>query len=258
MTKTTTILTPILLTTFSNLTYSQDNYALAFNRVTIATTVTDFLPTLQLNTANINIGTEIYLKNRKSLVFNLGLVKSYGPSRGWFSISSENTIGLKAQAESRHYLNKHKLFEPAILLFWPHIFQYKTQELENTGYYVAIHSSFQATATDRQETVFDYIDDTPIPGTYHYKQNIYTVDRNVVALNVKFGYQCIKKSGLTVDYAIGLGGQYISSSSTNRQGTDTNYPNSEKELGASYLTKGQSFIPTSFTKYDWDGACKKE
>lgn len=233
----------IFLTALPALTYAQDSNSIAFKRVTITTTVTDYLPTLQLNTANINIGTEIYLRNRKSLFFNVGFVKSYGPSRGLFTTNSENTTGFKGQIEGRHYLNKRKLYEPAMLLFWPLIFQYNTQELENTGYYVAMHSSFQATITNRQETVVDYVDNEPWPNTSHYKQNIYLVDRNVLALNIKFGYQCIKKSGLTVDYAVGLGGQYISSNSTNRQGTDTDYPNSEKDIGGKLFDKGAIFYP---------------
>ena len=242
MTRTSIIMT--IFSFLSTLSYSQEKDSTALKRLTFTTIVTDYIPTLQLNTANINIGTEVYLKNRKSLAFNFGVVKSYGPSGGWFSINSENTIGFKGQVEGRHYLNKHKLFEPAILLFWPHIFQYETQELHNTGYYIAVHSSFQTTVTDRQETVLDYIDDNPFPNTYHYKRNIYTVDRNVLTLNIKFGYQCIKKSGLTVDYAVGLGGQYISSSSTNRQGTDANYPNSEKDFGGKLFDKGTSFYPS--------------
>ena len=244
MIKPTTILTIIFLTVFTSLTYSQDNDSITLKRMTITTILTDYLPSLQLNTANINLGTEICLKNRKSLTFNLGMIKSYGSSgKELYQLDTKNTLGIKAQIEGRYYLNIHKLFEPAILLFWPHIFQFKSQEFENTGYYVAIHSSYQFTTTDRQETVIDYIDDYPFSGSNHYKTNTYIIDRNLVTLNVKFGYKCIKKSGLTIDYAIGLGGQYISSSSTNRLGTDINYPNSEKEFGGKLFDKGAAFYP---------------
>jgi hypothetical protein len=72
-----------------------------------------------------------------------------------------------------------------------------------------VHSSFQSTVTERRETVDTYIGNDQ----FIYWQNYYSVNRDVYALNVKFGYQCIKKGGITVDYAVGLGGQYISSSS---------------------------------------------
>ncbi|PCJ25518.1 MAG: hypothetical protein COA97_07560 [Flavobacteriales bacterium] len=48
---------------------------------------------------------------------------------------------------------------------------------------------------------------------------------------------------LTIDYAIGLGGQYISSNSTNRYGIDTDYPNSEKDRGGKLFDKGTGFSP---------------
>ena len=237
-----TTLTTFFLTAFSVLTYSQTEDSLKAKGIIITTSVLEYLPTIKLNTGNFNIGTEIYLKNGNSLYANFGLIKSYGQSSGLFSISSQSTQGLKIQVEGRHYLNKHKIFEPATLLFWPHIFQYKSQTLQNTGYYVAIHSFYQWTATYRQETVVDYIDNNPFPNSTRYKQNIYSVDRNVYGLNIKFGYQCIKKCGLTVDYAVGLGGQYISSSSKNRLGADTGWPGQQKDYPSNKLfDKGTGF-----------------
>lgn len=209
--------------------YSQNSDSLKIKRVTVTTSVLDYFPN-KLNAGNFNLGTEIYLKSRKSIGVNFGLIRSYGPASGWLQIASVNTRGMKIQLEGKHYLNKRKIFQPAILLFWPHIFQYKTQELQNAGYYVAANITYQNTLTDRQETVIDYIDNIPFPNTSHYKQNIYTVDRTVYSANIKFGYQCIKKYGLTVDYAVGIGAQYISSSSKNRIGTDKSWPNSENDF----------------------------
>jgi hypothetical protein len=232
-------LTTLFLTAFSVLTYSQTTDSLKVKQITITTSVLDYFPTIKLNTGNFNIGSEIYLNNRNSLYANFGLIKSYGQSHGWLSVSSQSTQGLKIQVEGKHYLDKHKIFEPAILLFWPHIFQYKSQTLQNSGYYVAIHSFYQLTTTDRQETVFDYIDNNPYPNTSHYKQNIYSVDRTVYGVNLKFGYQCIKKYGLTVDYSVGLGGQYISSGSNNKLGTDN-----EKDMPWNKLfDSGSGFYP---------------
>jgi hypothetical protein len=225
------------------LTYSQTPDTIKLKRVIITTSLLDYFPTLRLNTGNFNIGSEIYIKNRKSFCVNFGIIKSYGQSSGLISINSQSTQGMKIQVEARHYLNRRKIFEPAIFLFWPHIFQYKSQTLQNTGYYVAIHSSYQWTATDREETVIDYIDNNPFPNTAHYRQNIYTVDRNVYGLNLKFGYQCIKKYGLTIDYGVGLGVQYISSSSKNRIGNDFSWPNSERDHGNKLFDKGTGIAP---------------
>lgn len=216
------ILTTFMLAAFSVKAYAQPADSLKAKRIIITTSVFDYLPTIKLNTGTFNIGTEIYLKNRKSVYANFGLIKSYGQPSGWFGISSQNTQGLKIQVEGRHYLKRHKIVEPAILLFWPHIFQFKSQALPNTGYYFAAQSLYQWTATDRQETVVDFIDNNPVPNSTHYKQNVYTVNRNVYGLGMKFGYQCIKKCGLTVDYSVGFGGQYISSNSGNKLGTNQN------------------------------------
>lgn len=237
-------ITTIIFTVFSVLMYSQTADSLKAKRVCITTSVFDYLPTINLNTGNFNIGSEIYLKNRKSVYVNLGVIKSYGPTRGLISNYSLRTEGLKLQMEGRHYFNKRKIFQPAILLFWLHIFQFKTQEVQNAGYYIATNISFQNTKTDKQETIIDYIDNNPFPNTYHYKQNIYTVDRNIYAFNIKFGYQCIKKRGFTVDYAVGLGAQYISSSSRNRMGNDQDWPNSENDIPWKKLfDKGAGIYP---------------
>lgn len=217
------------LLSLSTFTYSQQMDSLKSKRIVITTSAFEYLPS-KLNSGNFNLGTEVYLKNRKSLFMNVGIIKPYGPSGGWLNVSSLSTQGIKIQVEGRHYLNKHQIFQPAVLLFWPHIFQYKSQTLTNTGYYVAVHSSFQSTSTDRQERVLDYVSNTPVPNTKYYKKNIYTVDRSVYAVNIKFGYQCIKKHGLTIDHAAGLGVQYISSSSRNKIGTDDYYPNSQKDI----------------------------
>jgi hypothetical protein len=164
-----------------------------------STSLLEYFPN-KLNSANINIASEFCLKERNSISANIGFIKSYGPTSGWIQIPSKSNLGYKVQVEGRHYLDKHKIFEPSILLFWPHIFQFKSQELPNSGYYYALHSEYQSTRTKRE------ID--------------YTVERYSVGLSLNFGYQCIKKCGLVIDYAIGLGGQYISSNSNNSNNTN--------------------------------------
>ena len=243
MTNRTSIYATIFLSACSFLAYSQSSDTLKAKRVTITTSLTELLPTFGLSTHNFNVGAETYLGNRKSLYTSIGYIKSFGPTAGWVNISTLGTQGFKFQTELRHYFNKRKIVEPAILLFWPHIFQYHTQEVQNAGYYVALHSSYQWTETERQETVVDYIDDYPIPNTSHYRKNNYSVNRNAFGLNILFGYQCIKKRGLVVDYCVGFGGQFISSYSTNRIGTDTDWPNSETEFYNTIFDHGTGFAP---------------
>lgn len=210
----------------------------------ITTSLVDYFPTFSLNTGNFNIGTEIYVGKSKSLLVNVGLIRSYGPSTGLLSITSIKTTGWSVQLEGRHYFRRRKIIEPAILLFWPHIFQYHTKNLNNTGYYVSIQTGYQSTSTERPETVVDFIDNNPFPNTTHYKKNIYHVERYIIRLNCLVGYQCIKRHGLTVDYAVGLGGQFISSFSINRLGPDNNWPNSEREISNKFFDHGNAMVPT--------------
>ena len=237
-------ITLFILIAISNLIFSQSKDSLSFKRVTITTSLFDYVPSY-LNTYTINIGTEVYLKKRKSIGLNVGYIQPLGPSSGYFELSSITTSGIKVQVEGKQYLNRRKLVIPAIFLFWPHIFQFKSQDLQNTGYYVAANVSYQNTQTKRQETVVDYIDDVPFPNQTYYKSNIYTVNRNVYALNLKIGYNCIKKQGFTIDYAVGLGAQYVSSSSKNRIGTDNDWPNSEKDIyGKKLFDHGDGIYPS--------------
>lgn len=239
-----TITTAILIIGYSLSSFSQTADSLHFSRVIISTSALEYIPSLKLNTGNFNIGSEIFLKKNKSVYINAGVVKSYGPARGYFSIPSQNTKGYRIQFEGRHYLNKHRIFEPAVLLFWPHIFQYKSRALPNTGYYIALHSSFQFTTTERDETVIDYIDDKPYLNSIHYKQNVYSVDREVYGLSIKVGYQCVKRCGLTIDYSVGLGGIFISSNSRNRLGADTfDLSTNEDYPSKKLFDEGTGFAP---------------
>jgi len=228
----------IVCCAISTLSFAQKNDSLQSKHLNITTTLTDYLLLSNTNSYNINLGSEFCFKNQKSLSVNLGLIKSYGPSGGGglFSVyvSTIKTQGVKFQIEGRHYLNKHKLFEPAMLLFWPHIFQYHTQELQNSGYYFSIHSSYQYTETDREGENYNEI---------HNPYDIIKVNRSVFGLNFKIGYQCIKKSGLTLDYAIGLGAKYINSNSSN-SGENSSWPNNEKDIPWNKLfNKGAGLYP---------------
>ena len=208
----------------------------SFKGIVFTSTATDYHPSIDLNTANINLGIDFYIDNSHSIGINAGYITSYDQvaDDSFFKISSESTSGFKIQVEGRRYLNLHDIFEPAILLFWPHILQYKSVKNENTGYYVAAHTFLQITETEREETVSFGSGPTLI----HYSDT-YTVNREALSLTLKIGYQCIKKYGLVFDYAVGFGFQYITSSSNSRSGT----PDSDTEFFGKTFDSGSGFYP---------------
>jgi hypothetical protein len=222
--------------TFSTFAYTQNPDSLKAKSFNITYSIYDYYSLITANAYNINLGSEIYLKNKNSIAFNFGLIKSNMHSvGGLFSISFLCTQGLKIQIERKHYFGKFKLFEPAILLFWPHIFQYKSQTLLNSGYYYSIQAAFQQTATKREGENYDQI---------HNPGDFYTVNRTVYRINLKIGYQCIKKHGLTLDYSIGLGVKYIYSNSTNYLMTSNSWSQNEKDFPWNKLfDNGAGFYP---------------
>lgn len=212
----------------NSFTFSQEipKDSLGFKRVIFTTSLLEYFPN-KFNSGNLNLGTEIYMGNRKSILLNIGYLHSYGPSNGMIQVSAISTNGYRIQLEGKHFLNHRKLFEPAILVFWPHIFQYKSLDYQNSGYYLSANIFFQQTQTINEETVIDYIDDQPFPVTKHYKKNEYETNRILLGTNFKIGYQCIKKSGFTVDYSVGFGGKYMKYDTKNRQSNDSNWADSE-------------------------------
>ena len=52
------------------------------------TSLFEYIPD-KLNSGNFNIGAEINLNGRKSLVANFGYINSYGSSGGWFQIPTK-------------------------------------------------------------------------------------------------------------------------------------------------------------------------
>lgn len=218
----------ILFLACTSLLRAQSADSSDFKRVVVSTNLCDYFPTFLLNTANLNIGSEIYLKNRKSIGLSFGIVQSYGPSGGWLSVSAENTTGYKVQLEGRHYFNRQRIVEPLILIFWPHIFQYKSEKMSNAGYYASIHTFYQSTATERYENNI-------------HPAHTYTVNRNLSSVNIKFGYQCIRKSGFTIDYAVGFGAKHISSEAIGLiNSQNLSY---SKDLGGKPFDEGEKTVP---------------
>jgi hypothetical protein len=215
--------------------FSQTNDSLLASRLTITTSLFSYLPSPDLNVIKYNIGSEIFLKKRISFYVNVALLKSYRPPSTWLSVSSRSTKGIKTELEGRYYLNKHKIFQPAILFFWPHAFQFKSVAAENTGYYIAANTFFQQTRTIRSE--FAHANNS---ATLIYYLNDYTVERNMLDLNLRIGYQCIRKCGLTIDFAIGFGAQFISSFSENKL-----VPNNDSDLYSNKnFDNGTGFAPS--------------
>lgn len=207
----------MILATICSVAQGQQADSLKVKRLVLTTSVFDYFPGT-LNAANFNIGAEKMVAYNTSVYANVGVIQSYGPiGDTWFQIANGKTTGFRFQLEGRRYLNRYKIFDPAVLLFWPHIFQYKSQSLKNSGYYFALHSSYKHTTTKREES----ISDLSFPAfDYKYIQNDYKVDRSVINMFINFGYQSIKSYGLVIDYSVGLGGKYISSSSEGKLGTD--------------------------------------
>jgi hypothetical protein len=211
----------MLLVGSYSLSYAQQADTLLLKKIVINTSALEYIPD-RLNAGNFNLGAEMFVANNKTIYANVGILQSYGQSdRNWFQLSSQGTTGFKIQLEGRHYLNRHKIFDPVVLLFWPHVFQYKSQSLKNSGYYFALHWAFQHTNTKRVETIPGLSTGYPFPDyDSHSIQNGYTVKRSATRMHVKFGYQSIKSYGLVIDYSVGLGGQYISSSSKDKLGSN--------------------------------------
>lgn len=248
MKKRNVLLTIIIIVVTYIAACAQQVDTISVKKLVITTSALEYLP-IRLNAGNFNLGAEMYLSNNYSLNANVGVIQSYGSSGGnWLQLSAQSTSGFKLQLEGRRYLNRHKIFDPAVLLFWPHIFQYKSQSVQNSGYYFALHAVYQQTNTEREETIFEPSTGFPYPD-YNTIQNDYVVERSAVGMHLKFGYQSIKSCGLVIDYSVGLGGQYISSSSKDKLGsnTDKDWPwNKDFDEGSGFY-----FSPVYQVRIGW-------
>lgn len=196
----------------------------------LSTSTFEYFPSMVLSTYNVNLGTELRLRNRWAIYSNFGILRTAESGGGLITIEAKETQGYKLQLEGKRYLNRHRIIEPAILVFWPHILQYESRKLENTGYYVAANTSLQVTRSVRSQTVLDYFDNNPFPNSAHYKDIVYVVERRAYGLNLRIGYQCVKACGLTIDYAVGLGAQFISSTTSNPLRDETVWPAMQTEF----------------------------
>lgn len=216
---------------WSIISSSQTNDSLKFKKYSLTTSVLDYISEFRtFNEITYNIEFSAPLKKSFFLNINIGYLKSNDKESGKFFLSAFNntlnsTQGYRIQLEGRHYLKKYKLFEPSLVLFWLGLFQYKSVIQDNTGYYIAFQNKYQNTVTERTETVLDYIIEQPFLKEV-YKQNNYSVSSNLLGGYLKFGYNAIKKSGFTVDYAAGIGVANVSSSSKNKLGEGSDFDKS--------------------------------
>jgi len=181
-----------------------NNDSINSRRFRISTSVFEFIPSLNLNSINYNLGAEMNMKNNFSFCFNLGIIKSQGSPSGWLSISSKNTQGFKIQIEGRKYFS-NKLLK---------------NKKSNQGFYTALYTGFQSTKTNRDESIISSISNVPLPNTAYYVTNNYSVQRDVYRLLYKVGFLYLNVKGITLDNSIGAGAQYINSFSKNKMGND--------------------------------------
>ena len=137
--------------------YSQNSDSTSVKNVSITTSIFDYVTEFKsLNNFTYNVEIALPLSERNYIHVSAGYTKSYDIPKVLFSAFDNDvnpkTTGYKTSIEGRHYLGKHKLFEPATLLFWLNVFQYNSVKQANTGYYVAFHSKYHFIETTTNET----------------------------------------------------------------------------------------------------------
>lgn len=177
----------------------------------LSTSLFNYIPN-QFNAGKANLSYELTTQGMNSLKLTGGYIYSYGfPNTSYVQIKSENCSGISVEIERKHYLKRKKLIQPLNLILWPQLFQFHAADSSISGYYFSTSFSTQFARIKMKDDFVDYIDDIPYPNAIHYTTVRYDVDRIAYAFNVKIGYNCIKSNRFTVDYALGLGVQFISS-----------------------------------------------
>ena len=210
-------------------------------KFTIYTSAFDYFPN-QLNSANFNVGLERPFRKNQSIYLNLGLIHSYGPSRGFISISAEKNIGLNVKAELKKYRNSKTGFLGTL--------PEHTELFPNSGAYHSFEIFSQITQTTRDERGSERIDNGGF-AEFNYFNNSYHVNRFALGLQVNWGYKVVRKIGFTRDLTIGLGAQLVHSFSENRINGDKSWPNQEKEglIVAKLFDHGTAILP--YVKLRW-------
>ncbi len=193
-TATLVFITAILILVTPCISNSQTNEAEPYKRLVLSTNIFGLAPHFDDATSNFNLHTEYYLGNRKSVTFQVGSLYAFKSNMGnYFFMTGEEIKGFRAELEMRRYTMKKKVINPLVLIFWFHLFQYGSQSVENSGYYYGTNISYAS---------IGILED---PGSDYILRDTY-------ALHAKVGYQCFKEYGLMIDYAIGIGAQYVKNS----------------------------------------------
>jgi hypothetical protein len=189
--------------------------SLPSKKISFHTLTSEYLPSWHLEVINFNLGTELLLKKSKAVCINLGYLSNQKSTSGdFFNVGIYSSKGYRVQIEIKHYLKRKKLIEPLMLVFWPHLLQYKSQTLQNSGYYLSGLMSYQYTSSERTETIANEYNST---NQSQFMSSIYNVNRNSVSLIAKAGYQCIKSFGLLIDVSFGFGAQWLDTKTVGKQ-----------------------------------------
>jgi len=182
-----------------------------------------FLPNIFIpDGINISLGAEYNYKKKNSISCDIGYIINSGNLNnfiedriidiGILKIKSNNIEGFTGNVELRHYFKRDKLYDAQVFIppFWPSLLQLKNTKNSISGYYWGGNINYQFTSAKRNQSISNY----PQPGYY---DNLYTVNRSVIALHCFIGFQSIRKKGFVLDQFFGIGARFITSYSINKK-----------------------------------------
>ena len=163
---------------------------------------------------NISIGAEYNYKKKNSISADIGYIlniKEKNNDGGYLTINYKNIKGFSSDFELRHFFNRDKLYDAQVFIppFWPSLLQLKNTKNPISGYYWGGNINYQFTSAKRSQSISNYLQ----PGYY---DNLYTVNRSVIALHCFIGFQSIRKKGFVLDQLFGIGARFITSNSKNK------------------------------------------
>jgi len=164
---------------------------------------------------NISIGAEYNYKKKNSISADIGYIlniKEKNNDGGYLTINYKNIKGFSSDFELRHFFNRDKLYDAQVFIppFWPSLLQLKNTKNPISGYYWGGNINYQFTSAKRKQS----ISNDPQLGYY---DNLYTVNRSVIALHCFIGFQSIRKKGFVLDQFFGIGARFITSYSINKK-----------------------------------------
>ncbi len=125
--------------------------------------------------SGVQLGVETNLSKQFSFQQDIQYIFVNRSDDGILSIDVKDIKGIRTDTEIKYYFKKHSL----------------------NGNYFAPHLLYQFTRAIKED----------------YYDNDYYIDRNMIGLHGKIGWQSISKKGFVFDVAFGIGARYISSKS---------------------------------------------